>query len=209
VSIKPNKSVDAGGGRSDLGQQGGYVRIIKHSLRMLMGIAYDLPNLSDAVDRIVGLPSWADSEYFDIEARAAGSPDRAQKRLMRQSLLAERFKLVMHHKTRQRPVFGLAFVKAGKLGSKLHVHDDGSDCEAAAAGLTPTSSPEAGATAELSRSSCGRVVGGLLSNHPHQAWSGGRAVTMEMIASIAGRRRTVRSPNHRWDRRSSTLRFHN
>jgi hypothetical protein len=61
VSIKSNKSVDAGGGRSDLGQQGGYVRIIKHSLRMLMGIAYDLPNFSDAVDRVVGLPSWADS----------------------------------------------------------------------------------------------------------------------------------------------------
>jgi len=186
ASIKPNKSVDVGGGRSNLGQKGGYVRIFKHSLRMLMGIAYDLPNLSDAGNRIVGLPGCADSQYFDIEARAEGSPDSAQKRLMLQSLLAERFKLVMHHETRQRPVFALVLLQAGKLGPQLHVHADDSSCDTAASGATQPSSPEAAAISELHKFPCGRVVGGLLPNQPNQAWSGGRRVTMEMIASSLG-----------------------
>jgi Protein of unknown function (DUF3738). len=169
ASIKPNKSVDVGGARSNLGQTGGNLRIIKHSLRMLIGIAYELPNLSDAVDRIVGLPDWADSEYFDIEARAEGSPDGAQKRLMLRSLLAERFNLVMRHETRQRPVFALVLRQSGKFGPQLHVHADDSDCDTA-----------------LDKFPCGRIVGGLLPNHPNQAWSGGRRVTMEMIASSLG-----------------------
>src|SRR5689334_15539835 len=67
-SVKPNKPVDGVAGRNNLGQKGGYLRITGHSLRMLMGIAFGLPNLSDA-NRIVGLPGWADSESFDIEAR--------------------------------------------------------------------------------------------------------------------------------------------
>ena len=186
ASIKPNKSVDVGGDRSNLGRKGGYVRIIKHSLRMLMGIAYELPNLSDAVDRIVGLPGWADSEYFDIEARAEGTPDSAQKRLMLQSLLSERFKLVIHHEARQRPVFALVLLQAGKLGPQLHVHADDSSCDAAACGSTPPSSPEAAVISELHRFPCGRVVGGLLPNHPNHAWTGGRRVTIEMIASSLG-----------------------
>jgi len=132
------------------------------------------------------LPGWADSEYFDIEARAEGSPDSAQKRLMLQSLLAERFKLVMHHETRQRPVFALVLLQAGKLGPQLHVHADDSSCGTAASSATPPNSPEAAATSELHKFPCGRVVGGLLPNHPTQAWSGGRRVTMQMIASSLG-----------------------
>ena len=187
ASIKPNKSVDVGGARNNLGREGDNITIIKHSLRMLMGIAYELPNFGDAVNRILGLPSWADSEYFDIEARAEASTDSAQKKLMLQSLLAERFKLVIHHETRQRPVFALVLLQAGKLGPQLHVHADHSGCDATPSGSTPTSSPEATAVSELHRFSCGRVVGALLPNDPRQAWSGGRGVNMEMIASsLAG-----------------------
>ena len=60
ASIKPNRSVSAGGAYSNLGQRGGHVSIIKFSLRMLMGQAYELPSLSDAFDRIVGSPTWAE-----------------------------------------------------------------------------------------------------------------------------------------------------
>src|SRR5437899_2895770 len=45
ASVKPNKSVDAAGGRSNLDQPGGNVTITKFSLRMLMAQAYDLPSL--------------------------------------------------------------------------------------------------------------------------------------------------------------------
>jgi len=135
ASIKPNKSVDGGGGRSNLDQRGGHVAITKFSLRMLMAQAYDLPSLSDAFDRIFGTPNWADSEYFDIKAQAEGNPGTSQKLLMLQSLLSERFKLAIHHENRQRPVYALVMIKPGNLGSQLHPHTDDTACQAFLAGL--------------------------------------------------------------------------
>jgi uncharacterized protein (TIGR03435 family) len=187
ASIKPNKSVQVEGSRNNLAQKTDSITIIKYTLRMLMGIAYELPTFDEAVNRILGLQAWADSEYFDIEARAAGSTDSAQKRLMLQSLLADRFKLVMHRETRQRPVFALVLLQAGKFGAQLHVHADDSGCDAAGSGSTSATSPAAAAIAQLHRFPCGRVVGGLLPYDQNQAWSGGRGVSMEMIASsLAG-----------------------
>src|SRR6267154_1832288 len=60
ASIKPNNSVDEGGGYQNLERPGGHVKITKFSLRMLMGQAFDLPSLSDALNSIFGLPNWAD-----------------------------------------------------------------------------------------------------------------------------------------------------
>jgi hypothetical protein len=62
ASIKPNKSVDTTGARSNLDQRAGTVIITKFSLRMLIAQAYELPSLSDAFDRILAAPSWVDSE---------------------------------------------------------------------------------------------------------------------------------------------------
>ena len=50
------------------------------------------------------LPAWADgTDRFDIEARAQGNPTKDQMRLMMQSLMADRFKLVMHHGDKTNP----------------------------------------------------------------------------------------------------------
>jgi hypothetical protein len=51
---------------------------------------------------VLGLPAWANSDRFDIEARAQGNPTKDQMRVMIQSLLADRFKLVAHYETRQK-----------------------------------------------------------------------------------------------------------
>jgi bla regulator protein blaR1 len=190
ASIKPNKSVDVGGARHNLGERGGRVTITKFSLRMLIGLAYDLPTLSDAFNRISGTPNWADSEYFDIEARAEDKADPSQKRLMLQSLLSERFKLAIHHEPRQLPVYALTVTKPGSLGPQLHPHIDETACEprtpeSSAAG-TPTRSPADAAMSALQQYPCGRIVGGLLPGKPNQAWSGGRRVSIDTIAASIG-----------------------
>jgi uncharacterized protein (TIGR03435 family) len=75
-------------------------------------------------DQVEGLPSWADSAQFAIEARMDEStaaafqqlapPDRvrAQHQMM-QSMLADRFALKAHHESREKPVYDLVLAKGG------------------------------------------------------------------------------------------------
>src|SRR5579863_5872518 len=81
---------------------------------------------------------------FDIEATAKGSPTVEQKQLMLQSLLEDRFKLVVHHETRQLPIYEVVLTKAGKLGPQLTRHVDNTNCLDPASGARPTV-PSAGA----------------------------------------------------------------
>ena len=70
--------------------------------------------------RIVGGPDWIDSERFDITGVSQFELTGHQARLMLQSLLAERFKLVVHTETRQLPSFELRLARAdGTLGPQL------------------------------------------------------------------------------------------
>ena len=85
-----------------------------------MILTYNLHNLSQAKDTIVGMPDWANGETFDIEAEAPDNPTIEQKRLMLQSLLEDRFKMVVHQETRQSPIYAVEIVKPGKLGPQLH-----------------------------------------------------------------------------------------
>jgi uncharacterized protein (TIGR03435 family) len=72
------------------------------------------------------MPKWANEERFDVEARAAGDATKDQMRLMMQSLLADRFKLVVHRETHEGPVFALVLAKPGQTGPQLHVHSSDS-----------------------------------------------------------------------------------
>jgi uncharacterized protein (TIGR03435 family) len=74
-------------------------------------------------NQVIGEPSWATTEGFDIEAKVAAEdlPTLArmtfeQRRTMFQQILADRFKLVAHHETRVLPIYQLII---GKNGSKL------------------------------------------------------------------------------------------
>ena len=86
---------------------------------------------------LAGLPKWAGTDVFEIEARAEGNPTKDQMRLMIQSLLADRFQLKIHFESREMPVYTLALAKAGKLGPKLQRHEQGRPCEALAADIFP------------------------------------------------------------------------
>ncbi len=76
--------------------------------------------------QISGVPGWVDSEHYDIQAKAEDSFAQQklsrderfrQVTLMMQSLLADRFKLVVRHETKELPVYALTVAKGG---SKLH-----------------------------------------------------------------------------------------
>jgi uncharacterized protein (TIGR03435 family) len=71
--------------------------------------------------QLSGGPSWLDSDRFDLEAKAEGANEN-QLRLMLQTLLAERFKLVIHREAKEMPVYHLV---VGKSGAKLHEWQEG------------------------------------------------------------------------------------
>ena len=74
------------------------------------------------------LPKWVASDFYEINARAEGTPTKDQMRLMIQSLLADRFNLKVHFETQEVPVFALTLVKPNETGPKLRPHAEGPPC---------------------------------------------------------------------------------
>lgn len=90
----------------------GSLHIEAAELRQIVGLAYAIQRI-----RVLGGPAWSDSDQFDIVAKAASADaTRDDIRGMLQTLLAERFKLVVHRETKQLPAYSLVL---GKSGSKL------------------------------------------------------------------------------------------
>jgi uncharacterized protein (TIGR03435 family) len=123
ASIKPNTS----GAPGSSGRTGnGSVIFANQTVRSLISNAFDLRG-----NRIVGGPPWLDSERFDINARAPeNTPDAALPPMM-QTLLAERFKLIVKREVRDEPVYALVVARDDKrLGPNLR---PSTDCIKAAA----------------------------------------------------------------------------
>ena len=96
------------------------------------------------------MPKWVTTQKFTVLARAAGNvATKDQMRLMMQSLLADRFKLVVHFERPEVPVLALRLDKQGKLGINLHPHAEGPSCDLPVSrhGLAPkpdTNTPQTG-----------------------------------------------------------------
>jgi hypothetical protein len=91
--------------------------------------AYKIVDASQIPSLVNQLPNWAQTDEFDIQARAENhNPTKDQMRLMMQSLLADRFKLAIHIETRQLPVYALVLDKPGKPGPQLQPHPDDVPC---------------------------------------------------------------------------------
>lgn len=85
------------------------------SLRQLISYAYDVRS-----NQITGGAPWSDSEIYSVEAKPdaaapvlTGQAHAEQTRLMLQSLLAERFGLVIHWVSKDEPVYELVVAKNG------------------------------------------------------------------------------------------------
>jgi len=173
ASIKINNS---GSGHHSLrtDTDGGGMIALNVSLSGLMAAAYRIP-----ASRVLGAPPWFDSTSFDIEATAEDDNSGDENRGRLRSLLADRFKLAIHHETRQLPIFALILVKPGKLGPQLHL-DDGS-CDSSKPWPAPASWPSTGAASSVS---CGSTAeGGTRSG----TYTAGRNISMEKFAiTLAG-----------------------
>ncbi len=88
-------------------------------LRKLIQMAYGVQSF-----QIAGGPKWLTSERYDIDAKMEESVAYAMRKLspqenqrqsqtMLQALLADRFKLKLHHETKEGPVYALVIAKNG------------------------------------------------------------------------------------------------
>jgi uncharacterized protein (TIGR03435 family) len=87
---------------------GGQLVAENATLQLLILNAYSLQRF-----QIIGDPSWAETDGYDIVAKAETATDRKGTLLMLQTLLAERFALRVHMETRELPVYELVAAKSG------------------------------------------------------------------------------------------------
>ncbi len=117
VAITPRKSSDQGAMWQ--GTPDGMV-LTNVPLSWLVRSAFDI--IID--DQLSGLPGWASSDRYDIQAKMdeetalayknlTRQEKKQQDQLMLQALLAERCQLKVHRETRQVPVYDLVIAKAG------------------------------------------------------------------------------------------------
>ena len=85
----------------------GSVRFHNATLRTIIAAAYNVD-----VERVTGGPSWLDSDRFDIDAETA-PVSKDDLFVMVQNLLAERFKLVIHHDKKVTQDYSLTVQKGG------------------------------------------------------------------------------------------------
>jgi uncharacterized protein (TIGR03435 family) len=117
VSIKPSESRAKGGGWRNL-PDGFQSRNMP--LRGLVYSAYDIIMES----QVSGMPSWAESDPYDIDAKVdaqtavawKGLPFKERQkheRLMLRALLADRCQFKAHEQTKELPIYDLVIAKGG------------------------------------------------------------------------------------------------
>lgn len=84
----------------------------------LIRAAYDFDS-----DKVLGGPNWLELDRFDVIAKLPPDTTPEFRKQMLQTLLAERFKLVVHKDTRPMPVWAL------RVGKKMHMTQAASDGE--------------------------------------------------------------------------------
>jgi uncharacterized protein (TIGR03435 family) len=112
ASIKPAAPMALG--RMMIGMRGGpgtpspgQMTFTNVSLAQIMQRAYDVKSYQ------ISGPNWMSSARFDISARVPAGTTRAQSNVMLQNLLADRFKLVLHHSTKESSIYVLLVAKGG------------------------------------------------------------------------------------------------
>jgi uncharacterized protein (TIGR03435 family) len=125
ISIKPNH--DTGPRRMIWISPTGFTAK-QASLRDIIRMAYGVKG----DDQVIGGPSWMNSEFFDVEAKAseadieAAKPlpideRRKQLSLMLQSMLADRFELKTSIETHELPVYALVVARGGMKMKEVQV----------------------------------------------------------------------------------------
>ena len=123
VSIRPNKS-GSDDDRTNSTPDGFTARNVPLQLVILGAYHIGDSDLMSGARLIPGAPSWIQSDRYDIQAKMSDSDiaelrklssdqQAEQKRLMLQSLLADRFKLTLHRETKEASAYALVIAKNG------------------------------------------------------------------------------------------------
>lgn len=112
ASIKPAAPLEPG--RIMIGMHGGpgtpepgQMTFMNVSLNDLVQNAYNVKSY-----QVTG-PDWLNSARFDITAKVPVGATKEQSKVMMRNLLAERFKLVVHHSTKESSIYALLVAKGG------------------------------------------------------------------------------------------------
>jgi uncharacterized protein (TIGR03435 family) len=112
ASVKRNP--DGPGPHTRMKDSKGRIDYIAVPLKWLVRQAYRVQ------DSQISGPDWLDFETYDIAATYSPTATSQERSEMMQHLLAERFKLAVHHQTRDAPAYWL---EVAKSGAKLHPVD--------------------------------------------------------------------------------------
>jgi uncharacterized protein (TIGR03435 family) len=118
ASIKP--SLEPPGSVVGIFESQGRISAKNVTLRRCVRGAYDVPE-----PQIIGGPKWVDQDRYSIEAKAAAPAGGHELMRMLQTLLADRFKLVLHREQRTIPGYRLVLAKGG-LRAPASAPDSGS-----------------------------------------------------------------------------------
>jgi uncharacterized protein (TIGR03435 family) len=108
ATVKPPAPGSRDGGRVRTLAGGQTFTASNVPLKYLIVTAYGL-----RPDQVSGGPGWVNSDGYDIEGKANRPASRDELMRMLQSLLAERFKLVLRDEKKEQPIYTLVFEKAG------------------------------------------------------------------------------------------------
>ena len=111
------------------------------TLKQLIAFAYDVRS-----NQISGGPKWLDSDKFSIDAKRDGASlipmtARPQMRVMLQSLLEDRFQLVLRRETKENPVHELVVAKGGPKIKQTGDTEQHSQVRIGPASLSGTAAP--------------------------------------------------------------------
>ena len=154
------------------------------SLPAYIEFAYKIMLMPEQEQTMIShLPKWVGTQSFAIEAKApTADSTKDQMRLMMQSLLADRFKLVVHFETQEQPALALVLIKESRTGPRLRPHTEGLACDAkwtAPADRTASSVSPGGFMP-----TCGDVA--VIFGPNHTFILGARNVTLPFIAANLG-----------------------
>jgi uncharacterized protein (TIGR03435 family) len=106
TSIKPASPNEAGISGED--GRNGLLKMWNVSLKRCIRYAYKIPE-----DQILGGPKWIGEVGYDVVAKADHPASEPELLTMLQPMLADRFRLQVHHETRTVPGYKLTVAKGG------------------------------------------------------------------------------------------------
>src|SRR5215467_7111884 len=152
ATVKANKSGESNGGLQR--QPGGRLTATNMPLRPMITYAFQIAGY-----QLVGAPGWVDAARYDVVAKMEGNPPAVAPgagvdpmQIALQRLLADRFKLKVHHDSHEMDIYALVMLKPGTPGPALKPTTE--DC-AAAAKAAERGAPLTGPNAPF----CGSGVG--------------------------------------------------